>query len=995
MNLQVNNRKFDKGALCFWSWNDDINKQEIERQLTDFSKGKFSGVVIHSRAGLRVEYMGEEWFELYRFTAKLAKSLGIEIWIYDEDGWPSGFAGGRVPELGEQYQTKRLEFSYESPQNINTLLCAWRKVGNNYKSISLKKAKKGDLFCSYTLNSSYVDLLSAKTVERFIDFTHEKYKQEMGEFFGDVIKGVFTDEPQLMKLAWSECLEKSWKERYGDNIREKLYMLFVEQGNWREFRLTFFDLVSDLLYNSFTKKISDWCEKNGLIFTGHFATEDSLLDQMITNAGVMRHYVAMGMPGIDHLGNRNTSPVLCKQVSSVANQFGKKEVLSECFGCSGWNITFDDLMWIWGRQSALGITRPCFHLAAYSIAGRRKRDYPAFFSYQEPWWEQFSTLMENINGLNATMTQGERLTDVLVISSLSTVRLNFNNDLAKYYSCQYRTLVENLLDNQLDCSLADEVILSSHGYIENDKFCVGDSKYSLVIVADSECITKSTLDLLAAFENNGGKIWYINKKPLYIDNLMTNLPKGDVIQNRKKVLEKAILHFGINRPVILKTDHGSMLKNGAIIHARKTDLGEIAHIWTDSNFSSGKTLVSFKTDNPNTGISLIDIATGEKTPLQSFYNGTEQCCYININCCDNIILELGAKADINTQKITSENRIYIGNAKVKMCEHNALNLDYAALSVEGEDFSEYKPIIEITEELYKKICNKNPKEPQDIKIKYRFVCEDALDFSSISLVAENEFVTSIMVNDSEIETKTDKWWIDRKFGEFDIASLVHSGENVIIMSYNVLPTHNEIGENEFETEKNKFFRLVEPESVYIKGDFDVSVNADVQEQGNYCSALDCNFTLSPKTEKTLGNLTRQGLWFYRGNAEYYFNIKYSGEKQVGLFFENINASCAQIIVNNKSKTVCGTQKSVRIEELLQIGDNLVTVRIIGSNRNLLGPHHHIKGVTPLVGANTFAGIKGFEDFASPEITTDSTWTDSYSFIPFGCDGFYVTYKDIE
>lgn len=991
MDLQVNNCKHDKSALCFWSWNDDINKEEIERQLTDFSKGRFSGVVIHSRAGLRVEYMGKEWFELYRFTAKLAKTLGIEIWIYDEDGWPSGFAGGRVPTLGEKYQAKRLEFSYELPQNTNTLLYAWRKVGDSYKGISLKEASQGDLVCYYTVNSGYVDLLSAETVDRFIEFTHEKYKQELGEFFGDVIKGVFTDEPQLMHLPWSDCIEKAWAERYRENIREKLYMLYVEQGNWREFRLAFFGLVNDLLYISFTKKISDWCENNGLILTGHFATEDSLIDQMITNAGVMRQYVAMGMPGIDHLGNRNTSPILCKQVSSVANQFGKKEVLSETFGCSGWNISFDELMWIWGRQSALGITKPCFHLSAYSIAGRRKRDYPAFFSYQEPWWEQFPALMENINGLNNLMTQGRRKTDVVVISSLSAVRLHINNDLAKYYSCQYRTLVENLLDNQLDCELADETILSEHGYIENDKFCVGNSKYSLVIVADSECLTKTTANLLKVFENNGGKIWYINKKPLYIDDLVADLPAGQIIQNRKKVLEKAILHFNIEGPVIFKNNN-FYLKNGAIIHTRENGERMIAHIWTDSNFSSGRTLVCFKTDNPNMGVSLINITTGEKTPIYSFYNGKELCCYVNINCCDNIVMELGEKNNATNENVISENRIFIGEAKVNLCEHNALNLDYAALSVEGEKFSEYKPVIKILEDFYKTIRGKSY---QKIKLKYRFYCDEGFICDNLYLVAENEFVTSITVNDIEITPKTDKWWIDRKFGEFEIGSLVQGGENVIVMEYNILPPQKEIKEDEFETEKNRFFHLIEPESVYIKGDFDLLTNANLQGHGNYCCVCGRDFVLSNLSKKSLGNLTQQGLWFYRGNAEYNFSIKYNSQNQVSLYFKNLSATCAEIIINGKSKIVCNTQAQVRIEDMLSVGDNDVTVRIIGSNRNLLGPHHHVKGVSPLVGPNTFAGVNGFEDFASPEITTASTWTDAYSFIPFGCEGFYVTYTNLE
>ena len=73
-----------------------------------------------------------------------------------------------------------------------------------------------------------------------------------------------------------------------------------------------------------------------------------------------------------------------------------------------------------------------------------------------------------------------------------------------------------------------------------------------------------------------------------------------------------------------------------------------------------------------------------------------------------------------------------------------------------------------------------------------------------------------------------------------------------------------------------------------------------------------------------------------------------------------------------------------ITEALLPGENTVMVRLLGHNRNLLGPHHHIKGETAIVGPDTFEGRKGFEDFVSPDVREENTWTDSYHFIPFGC-----------
>ena len=64
-----------EGLVCFWSWNDKIEFNEIEKQLKDFHSKGFSGVIIHSRAGLRIHYMGESWFNCYSFAIEKAKEL--------------------------------------------------------------------------------------------------------------------------------------------------------------------------------------------------------------------------------------------------------------------------------------------------------------------------------------------------------------------------------------------------------------------------------------------------------------------------------------------------------------------------------------------------------------------------------------------------------------------------------------------------------------------------------------------------------------------------------------------------------------------------------------------------------------------------------------------------------------------------------------------------------------------------------------------------------
>ena len=92
----------------FWSWNDRLQVAELDRQVRDMQAHGMGGFFMHSREGLETPYLGAEWMECIRETVKTAKETGMHAWLYDEDRWPSGFAGGRVTALGDAFRAKLL-----------------------------------------------------------------------------------------------------------------------------------------------------------------------------------------------------------------------------------------------------------------------------------------------------------------------------------------------------------------------------------------------------------------------------------------------------------------------------------------------------------------------------------------------------------------------------------------------------------------------------------------------------------------------------------------------------------------------------------------------------------------------------------------------------------------------------------------------------------------------------------------------------------------------
>ena len=102
----------EKAALFksapFWAWNGKLESEELKRQLCVMKEMGFGGVFMHSRTGLATENLGKEWFECIEECAKYAQKIGLQAWIYDEDRWPSGSAGGKI-SANPRYRSKYAE----------------------------------------------------------------------------------------------------------------------------------------------------------------------------------------------------------------------------------------------------------------------------------------------------------------------------------------------------------------------------------------------------------------------------------------------------------------------------------------------------------------------------------------------------------------------------------------------------------------------------------------------------------------------------------------------------------------------------------------------------------------------------------------------------------------------------------------------------------------------------------------------------------------------
>jgi hypothetical protein len=97
----------------FLVFNDDHEGEagaaRITRMLEDYRQVGYGGAFLHPRPGLITEYLSPHWFALIGHAVRECRRLGLVAYLYDENSYPSGVAGGhvpaRVPEARTQYVT--------------------------------------------------------------------------------------------------------------------------------------------------------------------------------------------------------------------------------------------------------------------------------------------------------------------------------------------------------------------------------------------------------------------------------------------------------------------------------------------------------------------------------------------------------------------------------------------------------------------------------------------------------------------------------------------------------------------------------------------------------------------------------------------------------------------------------------------------------------------------------------------------------------------------
>jgi len=943
-----------------WVWNDMLTEDQIRSTLRDLAGQKVKQAFVHPRPGLMTPYLSADWFRLWKVALQEAERLDMNIWIYDENSYPSGFAGGWVPETMPESRGRGL--AIREVKKLDKLgpevLAVYLLANDGFENIT-KKARSGAelpearyLIASveraknspWNARRCYVDLLYPGVTESFLKITLEAYRREIGRQFGKRVPGSFTDEPELRPaggLPWTDHLPKEFKKRWGYSLTDHLPSLTRPVGKWKQVRHDYYQLLLEQFIEHWASPYYKYCAKHGLEFTGHYWEHEwpgagAVPDSMAMSAWQQR-------PGIDCLMNQYSEDThgqfgnvrMVRELGSVANQLGRRRTLCEVYGAGGWDLRFEDMKRIGDWLEVLGVNTLDEHLSYITIRGARKRDHPQSFSYHEPWWEAYHVMTAYFTRLTAAMSSGRQINDILVLEPTTTAWMYQADGTQAARLGQigksFFDLLMSLERAQVEYDIGCEDIIARNGSVKTKfgaetRFVVGKRSYTTVVLPPlTETLDEKTMRLLEKYAKKGGRVIGCEPAPSMVDARPSERGEKLAQSSGWKKLE----------PDALADTLLGLSRDGFAIRRAKDDKGILFHHRRRLNDGELVLLVNTSIESPASGAIETRAKGVERWSCES---GTTSAypfvgaakgisASFEIPPCGSLLLFLSNKPLKPASPVAEKETTILpkGPIRVRRLAPNVLTLDYVDIAAGGEtrknlyfyaasqlafvkngmERNPWDSAVQFKDDL---ISKKFPPE-SGFEVTYRFTIEGQVP-KPLTIVIERPDLYTITCNGKPVTATKGEWWLDKAFGKIDLTAAAQVGENAVTLKASPFTIYHEI------------------ESAYVLGDFALR-------------SAESGFVIVPAKDLDLTAWNAQGHPFYAAGVGYSQTFELAQPKgRYRVAVPKWYGSVAKVLVNGKQVGYLAYRPwECDVTEALKPGANTIEVVVVGTLKNTLGPHH--------------------------------------------------------
>lgn len=417
--MDFKNIPIERQPAYTWLWNTTVTRDKIKKQIDEMYASGIKAFYIlgepyrfrpmRRRTHLSPEYLSDEYIELVYYAFELAREKGMYTWLYNEGGFPSGMACGKILDLrpdliqrtvSEREYTLKAGAPYEKQEDTLVSFCNGIRVDEG--SIFSEDKQIVD-FCDAPMPTDIQsDIARVENTELFLKLTHEALKSRFGDAMGREVTMMFDDEAYMEK--WSKGLDKLFFEKFGYDILD--YLPYVinspkyspSTDRQRRAKIDYIMLCGDLVRENYFSKTRKWLNENGMLSVGHLDLDHSAVQSKIKRYGnslkILREF---DVPGIDVIWSQISYPdgngISChdsfwtaneffpRLASSAANQQGHSVCLSESFAVYGSHLTTEEMRYVVNYQAVRGISLFNFMVISLDRKGIMCHQYrPNFIS---------------------------------------------------------------------------------------------------------------------------------------------------------------------------------------------------------------------------------------------------------------------------------------------------------------------------------------------------------------------------------------------------------------------------------------------------------------------------------------------------------------------------------------------------------------------------------------------------------------------------------------
>ena len=386
--------KNEYDVTYMWIWNVPVTKELVDSELSEYKKAGINSLYIVPlpkdfrpetiRTYLEPEYMTEEFLDIVEYTVRKCVELGMKPWLYDEGGWPSGGAcgitfrqnpGAKLKFLDKRRITLKGDKRFYPEEGFVALFRGKKRLPDNY--IASGDVELDAYYIVERANDwNRVDYTDESVIETFLNNTYEKYKERLGDLFGDALPIIFTDEPGLMRDSIATDEFALFEKRFGYDLRDYLYViedsgkLCVTEEEIKA-RIDHGILLGEIFKRTTFDKISNWCSDAGIYFAGHLDIDNRPHGGMVKCTFSMIDALrSFHVPAVDLIWEQIRYPYggrvplddetlgfgfFPRLASSAARQTGRNVAATESLGIFGDGLTHDEIRYVTNYQIMRGI----------------------------------------------------------------------------------------------------------------------------------------------------------------------------------------------------------------------------------------------------------------------------------------------------------------------------------------------------------------------------------------------------------------------------------------------------------------------------------------------------------------------------------------------------------------------------------------------------------------------------------------------------------------